>query len=307
MKKILLIIIFLSAISSLYADAGSEFLLLDTSPRGAALSGAFSSSLIGIEGVQYNPASINNVSTFEASIENTKELDDMNFNYFALGSKLLTIPISISFAYYSMDPINIYDMNENINQVITPYDLYSTITAGYKFSDYYTGINIKYIYRKIDSYDAGSIAGDIGVIRNFSIKYPDFFYNSNIDNLKIGMVLKNLGPGIKFESERDNLPTTLILSGNSDIIKNEMLNLTLYLNLEKIFNDTFNIKSGLEISYHDLFFLRIGKSFIYNDAFTYGIGLNLTLGEKTKIQFDYSVITISQLGNNQVLGGTIKF
>lgn len=306
-KRTVLFLFILLLPEMILAYAGSEFLLLDTSTRAAALGGAHASVINGINSIYYNAASINSIKKVELTFENISFLNDMNFKFLACGSRLLDIPFGLSVGLYSMSDISIYGPEENLDRVISCYDLFASMSTGYNFNEFLTGINIKYIHRSIDEYTASGIAVDLGVIRRFSLAYPAFFKNDNKDNLGLGLAVKNLSPGLKFNNEREDPPLDIVVGVNSKFIKNSVLTLAVFLDTGKILNDDLYIKSGLEIGITELVYLRIGKSFLYNDTITTGLALHFPLGEKTQSQFNYSIISIPDLGLSHVVGGTIIF
>lgn len=306
MRIVLLILMCFFLNFNAYSHTGSEFLLLDTSVRASSLGGAYAGTLSGIDGIHYNPASLGAINNLNISFENINFSDDMRFKYLALAKSIYKIPIAISAGMVTTDDIPIYDINENYEKDIQYCDFFTSLSAAYKFKLFYTGINIKYIYRRIEDYKASGIAFDIGVLKKFNIPFPEFLKNSK-DNLGIGVALKNLGTKLKFNREGDPLPFEIVVGLNTDIVKNKIISCGLFLDTGKIFNDDFIIKTGIEIGYKNTIFLRAGKSFIYNDSFTTGLSLNLPLGKKVKSYFGYSLSILKDYDNNHTVGIILGF
>ncbi len=306
MRLVLLILMCFFLNYNAYCYVGSEFLLLDTSVRASSLGGAYTGTLSGIDGIHYNPASLGAINNLNISFENISFSDDMRFKYLALAKSIFKIPIAVSAGMVTTDDIPIYDINENYEKDIQYYDFFASASAAYKFKYFYTGINIKYIYRRIEDYKASGIAFDIGVLKKFNIPFPEFLKN-NKDNLGVGIALKNLGTKLKFNKESDSLPTEIVIGINTDIVKNKIFSSGLFLDTGKIFNDDFSIKTGIEIGYKNTVFLRAGKSFIYNNFFTTGLSLHLPLGKKVKSYFGYSLSMLKDFNNNHTIGIILGF
>ncbi|MBU1077159.1 MAG: PorV/PorQ family protein [Spirochaetes bacterium] len=301
--RILVIIftIFLSAVCA-YPYAGSEFLLLDTSVRAASLGGAYMGSFSGADGLHYNPASLNGTKNFSISLKNIRFIDDLSFKYISIAKDIYTIPLALSAGLVSMDDIPIYDKDENYTGDIKVYDFFGSLSGAYRFKYFYTGINIKYIYRKIDQYSASGVAFDVGILKQFDIPFLSLMGGNKKNNLTIGLVGRNLGTKIKFDQEADPLPTEIGMGLNAGIINNKLITVGLFADTSIILNDDISIRTGLEVGYKNTIFIRGGKSFIYNDTITAGLSLHLPLGGKVSTYFGYSLIMVEDFNNNHAVG-----
>lgn len=290
-----------------FAYTGSEFLLMDTSVRASSLSGAYTGCLSGHDGLQYNPASIGSINTLSISFINSSFLDDLRFRYLSVSKKIFNVPLALSFGMLSMNDIPIYDSQENYSKDIKYYDYYGAVGAGKNFKYFYSGINIKYIFRRIGDYSAWGLGFDIGFLKQFDLKFPKFMRNINKNNFTVGLALKNLGTKLQFEKEKESLPTEVVLGFNIDFIKSKFLNSGLFIDVGKILQDDFSLKTGVEIGYKSLFFVRVGKSFIYNDTFTGGFSFALPFGEQMSSYFGYSLSLMEDLENSHTLGVILGF
>lgn len=201
MKKLALITILCFSTVTLFAGnkaksgtAGAQQLLMPVGAKMIALSGAGVSSVSGIEALAWNPAGVSGMSgNSEITIFKGNGIADVGLNYFAGGFNFGDIGV-FSFAIKSLDFGEIMRTDElntdGTGEKWSP--SYTTTTVGYSNSltdRIKVGVAVNVVSEKIIRTSATGFAFDAG------IQYSNL---ANINGLSFGVVLKNLGPSMKY-------------------------------------------------------------------------------------------------------------
>ncbi|MDD5066040.1 MAG: PorV/PorQ family protein [bacterium] len=301
------IIITLLMCVPVWAGPGNEFLLLDTSVRSAGVAGAFSGFRAGPDGIHYNPASISGMKGSSVYLENLSWLNDLSYQYISAGTGISGWGFNLSAGLFNMADIAFYDENEDYQKDMEYRDLFCALTAGKKIKGFYAGAGVKYVRRVLDTYSAATVLFDIGLIRVLSLKYAAFLKNTNKDNFSLGLVLRNIGPGLCFSKERTENPSEIVLGACTEIVKNKRLVLRLLADAGKFLYDDFDLKTGVELGYRDIFFFRCGRSFLYTESLGLGLGLKLDLTERLKGDFSYALTLIEDYHDQHSIGIRFSF
>ncbi len=254
-------IISIVLISNIFAQGGSGSLFLTINP--GARSNAMGEAQIGVANdvysTYYNPAGLTNLSSKEFSFMHTSYLpnlvDDMSYDFLTFAMPLRQgESIGGHFTYLNLGDQASTDINGNELGSFSSY-MYALSVSYAKQIDKNSswGLNGKYFYQElavVNDFDAtsGSLAIDIGYFkRNFM----------NNENLNIGAVLTNLGPGVGFnDGEKDPLPTRLGV-GFSLLSLEKKLNSALDINYD-INNKNTIYNLGAEYNVAESFSFRAG-------------------------------------------------
>lgn len=170
------------------------------------------------------------------------------------------------------------------------------------------GINAKFIYEKIDVYNAYDVAFDIGLL-----------YKTGIDTLNLGLNIQNLGPKIKFRERGFFLPINAKLGASYKITDWDLL---LALDLNQSIDNYLKIHTGAEYWFMDMVAVRGGYRYKWygNDlgvlsGLTAGIGLKISnifnsAGihfDAVDLQLDYAFVPYGDLGLTHRISLTGKF
>ncbi len=205
-KRFIYTIVILIAISSLCIDTyaggrerngtgAAQELLLPVSARGMAMSGAYLAGLEGIDAIYYNPAGLGVTdNTAEAMFSHMSYIADIGLSYAAVGINFEGFG-SLAFHVRTLDFGDIPVTTEQ-----NPYGTGSTfsptfVTVGIAYANRLTdrirvGVNINLVSEEIQRVTASTFAFDAGVQYNGI---------AGVEGLKFGIVLRNLGPALKFE------------------------------------------------------------------------------------------------------------
>ncbi|MBI4655546.1 MAG: PorV/PorQ family protein [Elusimicrobia bacterium] len=163
------------------------------------------------------------------------------------------------------------------------------------------GVNIKYLTSQLSSDSASTFAIDLGTIHKLEDK-----------PVSLGMSLQNIGPGMKFISQRDPLPLSLVVGGAYQM--SGLFGMVLDLKYE-LYDRKLSVGIGTEYTILSVLFLRAGYvSYVAQavgeqriaSSFLSGLGggFGLKLGNYTA---DYVFMPFGDLGNIQKVSLGAKF
>ena len=343
MNKIKLISYFLMlalfASSSIFASGGSRNgtagateLLIPVGARGVAMSGSTLTGATGVEALYWNPANLaRGESTTNVLFSHMNYIADINVEYGAISTNIEgfgAIAVSLKSLNIGAIDVTTVDHPDGTGQTYTP----SFVTLGLTYSRLLSdriavGLTAKLVSERIDLVSATGVAFDVG------ISYKNL---GNVDGLSFAVVLKNLGPQMKFDGSGLNilanagdllrppqyykidaagfeLPSTLELGlgyqYNLNADNQVMLN-AVFQN-SNFYGDEY--KLGLEYGYNKLLFLRAGYDImpdITSDANIYGMtavfGINYNLGG-LDFKLDYAYRDVKYFDANHVFTVTLGF
>jgi hypothetical protein len=309
--------------AKIYPSAGStaaSFLKLEVGARAVAMGGAFT----GVPGdpyaVYWNPAAL-------AYLEKEKNLSLFHNEYFqglgqefllytapAKGGEFLGIPgpkagawgFALNYFYVPDDLERRSGLNEgDPENPISPsegefgaYDLAASVVYGRRLrGGLSAGAAIKMIRQSIDNYSAGSVALDLGLLREYSWRgHP----------VTAGVSVQNLGPGIKFTDRRYGLPLVLRAGVSGRLRDSGAL---LALDVEKPVDNYPALAVGAEFPLTQRLALRSGYKYrLYGNeegawsGFSAGAGVFFD-----RAIFDYAFTPFGELGNAHRFSISVKF
>lgn len=295
--KICLFLAFLSVSTS--AQTVFEFLKLDASPRTAALAGSFVAGSEDPNIIFYNPAGITTLKETPVSFSYIKHLMDVNMAVLSASYNFEGIGRFGAGIQY----INYGSFNEMSDDGIKTGEFRVAdfaLTLGYanQFdSNFYYGVNAKFIYSGIQDRSSTAIAFDFGLLYQF----PE-------SNWSIGFSALNLGNQVKaYYDTKEDLPVDIRLGFTKQFTG---MPLKFYFSFndlnEKADNLIQHLKHytfGGEIKLSKVLKVRLGyNSQLHKDlkiGTTSGIaGLNLGLGiTVNNYIFDYGFSSLGPVGS----------
>lgn len=339
MKKLLILVLAVllaGLIDSTYAGGGSRNgtggaaqLLIPVGARGIALNGANISSATGIEALYWNPAGIARMQTgIEATFSHMTYIADIGVNYGAVSTEVSNLGVfAFSLKSLSINDIDVttVDNPDGTGQTYSPQLITAGISYAKNLSDRVSvGITGNLISENLGLVSATGVAFNVGVM-----------YSSlaGVDGLSFAMVMKNIGPQMKFGGSGLN-----ILAGSTDysrpsqyykidaaafelpssleigIAYNPVLNESNKLSFSTTFqNNNFagdQYKLGAEYTYNNLISLRGGytlapsyenEDFIY--GLTAGLGINYSI-QGVNVRVDYAFREVKYFDSNHVFSVT---
>lgn len=311
--------------------SGAEELLIPVSARGTAMGGSYLAGLTGVGSVFYNPAglAVANGGT-EAMFSYMSYIADINYEYAGVGVNFESFG-SLGFNVRNLD---FGDIPETT--VENPYGTGSTfspryVTIGVTYSNHLTdrirvGVTFNFVTQQIERTSASGIAVDAGV------QYDNL---GGVEGLQFGLVLKNLGAGMKFAGS-DLIRQATETTGNRGI-ENFTIDaatfelpsqLEMGLAYATKFADTYSMvlaasfqnnsfsndeyHFGAEFGFNDLLYVRGGYVYVSEQSDnedqnifgpTFGAGIHINSG--IDITVDYAYRWVRYFDANHMV--TVKF
>ncbi len=343
---LLLAVAVLFAVSPAEAGSGARRgtasgveLLIPVGSRGTGLGGNVASTIKGIDAIYWNPAGLAaSASSAEVMFSHMSYIADINVNYAAASARFGFGDIGISIKSLDLGdiPVTTEEQTEGTGEQLNP----SFVTFGVTYSRQMTdrinfGTTVKIVSEKILRTSASTFAFDFGLQ-----------YATSLKGLRLGIVLKNLGPNMQFDgsdleirvppegsepsSRNQNfravagsfeLPSTLELGISYDMTFGESSVLTVGGNF---LNHNFGLDQyGVSAEYvlNKMIFLRGGYAVAYDpetsdfqsqsDEYlfgpSFGAGVNMKVGEGMNLSLDYAYRTTDVFDDNQWFSVTLGF
>ncbi|MCH8305263.1 MAG: PorV/PorQ family protein [Candidatus Marinimicrobia bacterium] len=263
--------------------AGAQELLIPVGSAGSALNGSNQAMSTGIDAIFWNPAGVDR-SNYQSEVmfSSMNYIAGLDLTYIAVAVKFQGLG-SLAFSLKNLDFGDIIltteENTDGTGETFSP----TYITGGLTFSRVMTdriafGVTAKVISESILRESAKGVALDVGVQ-----------YSSGPGGYRLGVVLKNLGPNMKFDGpdleekhqpsntepgstaeprrivlQSFELPSTLELGLGYEFLLDEQNTLTLS---SDFVNNNFSLdefKFGAEYSLNNIIFLRGSYNIGYN-------------------------------------------
>lgn len=303
---------FTAGAAKIHPDAGSTsaaFLKLGIGARASAMGGAF----VAVPGdpfsIYWNPAGL-------AYTGPQKNIGFFHNEYFqGLGQEFLSYSaptgrggwgLGLNYFYTGSDLERRSGLNESdpLNPISPPegefgaYDLAFSGGYGRRYAgDYALGAAVKVIRQSIDNERGASVAVDLGLMRGFSWRGGDY---------TAGFSVQNIGPGIKFEERRYDLPLVLRAGLSRRLDERGAL---LSLEADKPADNYPSFIAGIEYPLTGRLALRSGYRYRLHgnelgdwSGFSAGAGVAFD-----RLTFDYAFTPFGVLGNAHRFSINLRF
>jgi hypothetical protein len=342
MKKIfiafVLVFVLLLALDVAYAGGGNRTgtggasqLLIPIGPRGIAMGESNIATSYGVESLFWNPAGVARMNnSAQALFSHMSYIADIGVEYGAVSAKFVDFGvITLSIKALSVGDILVTTTAnpDGTGDTFSP----QMLTAGLSYSRQLTdrisvGITANFITETLGQVSANGVAFDVGVI------YDDL---ADINGLSIGVVMKNIGPQMKYDgsglftqatvdaynrppqyykidSAPFELPSTFQLGLGYKPHFDEINSLQISGAFQ---NNNFSgdeYKVGAEYGYKNTFFIRggyqmapnVSDDYIY--GFTAGVGINYEL-EGIGVKVDYAYRDVEFFDGNHIFSLSLGF
>ncbi len=326
-KLFALIIVFCLADFGIYAfnsSSGADFLNINTSTRSDGMGAADVSVLTDISGMNVNPASVAFLRVPEAYYNHKNTLSEFNSEYVAFGTPMAlfirsrkSLPrrlrwirklrMGASFMYWHTGRIDVFGNESSVPiGTVGANDMFASFALAYNIRGYRVGGSVKYIRRSLADFTAQTVAFDVGGLKGFEVFRPLPYQRRY--NLRVGLAVRNVGPGIAFNSTTEPLPITFKPGVTYGIFGNRDHMVDLSLGATQILNEAIGINTGLEYRVFNIFFFRSGFEFANEGPiYTLGTGGKYTF-RKITYQLDYAFWSRAQgVPDNHTVSLLTKF
>jgi len=311
MKRLGLIAVFGLALGSAVeaADPGTSaanFLKLGVGPRAVAMGEAQTGLADDVYAAYWNPAGLAQLQSPEAGFVQTQYLQDIQAEYAAYAHPHPTLgTLAGSFTYLNVGKFDGYDASAQPTGQVGANDASVAVSYARPLwrdprmdSQVCVGATGKYIRERLDTVTADAYAVDAGILYA-----PGKELGGELEGLRAGMTIRNLGSSIKFDQESYPLPRSVAagLSWTGTWL-GEVL--TFAMDGEQPNDGKRTLGAGMELSTLQLLVIRGG----YTSRGDLGGGLRLGAGLRFKtLQVDYAFAGDGDLGQTHRIGLTCRF
>lgn len=292
MRRFLGAALLLLPLSAFAADGstGAEFLKIGAGARPTAMGDAQVALAEGALAALWNPAGLGGLKANEVLFSHNKWLDDITDQRFVAAFALKNVgAVALAYERLALGDMPGFDAQSNLTGSLKSGDDVISLSWGRNLvsgagggSGLFVGAGAKSITEKIAGVSASAFAADFGVIARpwgaASQRAPWLRRSS------LGLAIRHLGPGLKFDSETTPLPTEYVVGvGHSVPLSGDIL--TFGLDIHQVTGEDFSVGAGGEYWLKGLMALRAG----YRTTETDGAGLRAGMGFRLQqIQVDYA-------------------
>ena len=188
-----------------WAGGPAAFLDIGVGARAAGIGGAYTALADDANAAYWNPAGLARLEKREASASHAELGQSTRHNFLAYAHPASQGTFAGAFTYLSQGSI---EGRDNLGRPTGSFNTSDAAVAGAygrktEFAD--LGLSVKYLRSHIGSAEAQGAALDLGARRELE--------GFGAGKLALGAALRNLGPGLKYDRERNNLPLRLALGG----------------------------------------------------------------------------------------------
>jgi len=292
MKRAALLVALLALTAPARALETAQFLTIGVGARGLGMGGAYTALTDDAHAVYWNPAGLAALDKKEAAFDDAELATNARLNYLtaALPTKCGCGTFGAAVTYLSQPPIESRDAAGRPVGNFTAADFAGALAYARKAGLADAGVSVKFVQSHIGASQATTAALDAGVRRSFDGIGPG--------KVIVGAAVRNLGPGLKYVSETDDLPLRLAGGAAYALPKGHAL--------------TFEVTNGPRGAGTDLglggeyqamtgVFLRAGWTTVsatpggggFNAASGLTLGAGIRLGA---LAFDYAAVPSGELG-----------
>ncbi len=260
--------------------SGAGLLNMGIGARPVSMGCAYTATADDINSIHWNPAGLSSLNAREIGATHAEWLLDTKYDFIGLGLPMKNAALGFGIVRLDHGSLQGRGLNRQSMGSFDAYDQVFSIAAGGRLNNgLQVGGGIKYLQSQIGGDKASSFAVDLGIIRKLR-SLP----------VSLGLSLRNLGPGMKFISQRDPLPLSVTAGFACHVIPGFNLSMDVK---RLVYEKVTNVSFGTEYSVFSNLTLRSGYlSSISDSGLGAGVGLNV-LGT----QFDYAVTPFGELGS----------
>lgn len=296
MRTLKLAALFVLTSQASWAAETASFLDIGVGARGLGMGGAYTALADDASSLYWNPAGLSKLDKREFTASHAEMFESTRLDFLAYAHPTSQGTFAAGLTYLSQGKI---DGRDSLGRQTPGFDASdAALSFGYarKLEIADLGATFKYLRSHIGSTEAQGVAVDVGAKRAFN-------------RVSVGAALRNFGPGLKFQDQRNDLPLRLAVGAaykfaGGHAAAGELVNGPRGTGTDAAF--------GGEYQPINNFFLRAG--YTTQTAITGGSGFDaargMTLGlgfRNEKWSLDYAVLPTGELGSTHRFTFGAKF
>lgn len=268
----------------------ASYLDIGVGAKALAMGGAYTALSDDSHSVYWNPAGLARLEAREAAASHAELANSTRHDYIAYAHPTRHAVFAAAFTYLSQSRLDGRDTVGRQTGAYDASDAAAALAIGRKFEMVDAGVSVKYLRSHIASAEAQGLAVDAGLKRELPVSSC---------KAVLGAALRNLGPGLKYADQRNDLPLRLALGAAYLFTRGHALAVELQ-NGPRGAGTEGGI--GGEYKAHEGVFLRLGYtskgSATSGSGFDAARGLTLGIGlSRGRVRLDYAAQAAGELGN----------
>lgn len=290
----ILIALFLAS-PALGAETAS-FLSIGVGARGLGMGGAYTALADDANSIYWNPAGLSELEMREFAASHAEMFASARHDFLAYTHPTSQGTFAAGLTYLSQGKI---DGRDSLGRPTAGFDASdAAVSAGYarKLDFAQVGASLKYIRSHIGSTEAQTVAADVGARREFG-------------SFVVGAAVRNLGPGLKFQDQRNDLPLRLAVGvaykfTGGHAAAAELVNGPRGTGTDSAFGGEYQAVKNfyLRAGYTTQTAVTGGSGFDAAHGLTMGLGLR-----KEKWALDYAMLPSGELGRSHRFSLAIRW
>lgn len=239
-----------------------------------------------VTALSYNPALLVNMADVQLSLTHNQSIQDVRSEMIGFGFSYDKIKFAIGANTTSIDDIEIRTVPGEAVSTFNASYFYGSFSTGFYLTEQLSaGATIKYLYESMLTDEATGLGFDLGLA-----------YKNVIENLNLGLAVRNLGSMNKLRDEETKLPKDIRFGAAYLLNLNQYkTDITLGTGINKYFEEEdTHFSVAADILYDRLLAIRVGYMTGYEaKGITLGMGINWN-----SFNFDYAYTPFTyDLGN----------